>query len=79
MYVTPVYHLWVPPPDGYSGWVAVGTRLPCLGNVGADGCGITIQDSHGGLVSEYTVYTTTSSLVYHSRMVITAGVPPKVE
>ena len=78
MYVPPVHSHWIPPPDGYDGWFTVGTRLPCLGIMGAAGCGITIQDSHGGLVSEYTVYTTTSNLVYHSRMVTATVVPSKI-
>lgn len=78
MYVTPVYRHWVPPLNGYDGKVTVGARLPCLGNVGAAGCGITIQVSHGGLASEYNFYTTTSNLVYHSRMVTATVVPPKI-
>ena len=49
MYVTPVYRHWVPQLDGYDGWVTVGARLPCLGNVGTACCGFTVQDSHGGL------------------------------
>ena len=78
MYVTPVYRHWVPPLNGYDGWVTVGARLPCLGNVGTACCGFTVQDSHGGLAFEYTVYTTASNPVYHSRMVTAAVVPPKV-
>ena len=77
MCVTPVYRHWVPPLNGYDGRGTVGARLPCLGNVGAAGCGITTQDSHSGLAFEYTVYTTTSNLVYHSRMVTATVVPPK--
>ena len=73
MYATPVCHLWVPPPDGYNGWFTVGARLPCLGNMGVAGRGITVQDSHGGLTSEDSVYTTISNLGYHSWTVSTDG------
>ena len=73
MYVPPVYSHWVPPLDVYNGWFTVGARQPCLGNMGAAGCGITVQVSHGGLTSEDIVYTTTSNLVYHSWMITTDG------
>lgn len=74
MYVTPVYRYWVPPPYGHNGWFTVGARLLCLGNLCAAGCGITIQDSHGGLAFKDTVYTTTSNLVYQPWMVTTNGI-----
>ena len=73
MYVPPVYRHCVPLPDGYNGWFTVGARQPCLGNMGAAGCGVTVQESHGGLTSEYALYTTTSDLVYHSWMISTGG------
>lgn len=73
MYMTPVYRHWVPPPDGYNGWFTVGARQPCLGNMGAAGRGITVQDSHGGLTSEDTVYTTATIRDYHTWTVSTDG------
>ena len=79
LYVVPSDGTQVPPLNGYVSWTTVGARLPCLSNVGAAGCGITIQDSHGGLSSEYTVYTTISNLVHHSWMVQPPWLPSKVE